>query len=167
MARVLRGIAGTLVLDSQGLVKFAAADPRVLVRVDEADNLGGGIVTAASTLAEVLRGGAKDARIHRILRRVTVEEISKDVGRRAGELLGATGLSGHRWTVDALIAAVALAQPRPVILLTSDPDDLSRLTDEPDRRKADRIKVVKVLPPIPQGEGDESRRSKARTQRIG
>ena len=144
MARVLRGIAGTLVLDAQGLVKFATADPHVLLRVDEADNLGGGVVTAASTLAEVLRGGPRDARMHRILRRITVAEISRDVGRRAGELLGATGLSGHRCTVDALIAAVALAQPRPVILLTSDPDDLSRLTDEPGRRKAERVKIVKV-----------------------
>jgi len=132
------------VLDAQGLVKFATADPHVLLRVDEADNLGGGVVTAASTLAEVLRGGPRDARMHRILRRITVAEISRDVGRRAGELLGATGLSGHRCTVDALIAAVALAQPRPVILLTSDPDDLSRLTDEPGRRKAERVKIVKV-----------------------
>ena len=69
----------------------------------------------------MLRGGAGDARIHRILRRVTVVEIDKSVGRKAGELLGATGLSGHRCTVDALLAAVALAQRRPVILLTSDP----------------------------------------------
>lgn len=123
MAR-LRGVGGTLVLDAQGLVKSAVGDPLMRVRIEEANNRGGDIVTAASTLAEVLRGGARDAGMHRVLRRVTVAEISKDVGRKAGELLGATGMSGHRCTVDALLATVALAQPRPVVLLTSDPLDL-------------------------------------------
>ena len=145
MAVVLRGgVAGTLVLDAQGIVRLAAADKSAFAWARRTDALGGDIVTAASTLAEVLRGGARDARIHRILRRVTVVEIDKHVGRKAGELLGATGMSGHRCTVDALLAAVALAQRRPVILLTSDPDDLARLTEEPDRRKRERIAVIKL-----------------------
>ena len=71
-------------------------------------------------------------------------EIDKNVGRRGRRALGATGMSGHRCTVDALLAAVALAQRRPVILLTSDPDDLARLTEEPDRRKRERIAVIKL-----------------------
>ena len=145
MAVVLRGgVAGTLVLDAQGIVRLAAADKSVFAWARRTDALGGEIVTAASTLAEVLRGGAGDARIHRILRRVTVVDIDKSVGRKAGELLSATGLSGQRCTVDALLAAVALAQRRPVILLTSDPDDLARLTEEPDRRKRERVAVIKV-----------------------
>src|SRR5258708_1320804 len=99
MASVLRGgIAGTLVLDAQGLVRLAEADAHVRTQARRADALGGEIVTAGSTLAEVLRGGPRDARIHRILRRVTVVEIDKSIGRKAGELLGATGLSGHRCT---------------------------------------------------------------------
>jgi hypothetical protein len=43
-----------------------------------------------------------------------------------------------------LLAVVALAQPRPVVLVTSDPEDMARLTEEPGRRKAERIAVVKV-----------------------
>jgi predicted nucleic acid-binding protein len=145
MAGVLRGgIAGTLVLDAQGIVRLAEANKNVFAWARRTDALGGDIVTAASTLAEVLRGGARDARIHRILRRVTVVEIDKDMGRKAGELLGATGMAGHRCTVDAFLAAVALAQRRPVILLTSDPDDMARLTEEPDRRKRERIAVIKL-----------------------
>jgi predicted nucleic acid-binding protein len=144
MAGLRGGIGGSLVLDAEGLVGFAAADLRVLVRVEEADQRGGDIVTAASTLAEVLRGGAKDARIHRVLRRITVTEIDREVGRKAGELLGITGMSGHRCTVDALLAAVALAQPRPVVLLTSDPDDMARLTEEPGRKRTERVMVVRV-----------------------
>jgi predicted nucleic acid-binding protein len=145
MAGVLRrGIAGTLVLDAQGIVRLAEADKNVFAWASRTDALGGDIVTAASTLAEVLRGGARDARINRILRRVTVVDIDKNLGRKAGELLGATGMSGHRCTVDALLAAVALVQRRPVILLTSDPDDLARLIEEPDRRKRERIAVIKL-----------------------
>ena len=33
---------------------------------------------------------------------------------------------------------------RPAVLLTSDPDDLSRLVEKPDRPKAQRIAVVHV-----------------------
>ncbi len=137
-------MTGTLVLDAQGLVRLAAADGFTLSLAQEVAAAGGELVTAASTLAEVLRGGPRDAGIHRILRRVTIAEIDKNVGRKAGELLGATGLSGHRCTVDALLAVVALAQRRPVTLLTSDPDDMARLTEEPGRRRVDRIAVLKV-----------------------
>jgi predicted nucleic acid-binding protein len=125
-------------------VKLANGDPAVRALVQTAHQRYHHVVTAASTLAEVLRGGAADARIHRVLQRLTVANIDKEAGRRAGELLGATGLSGHRCTVDAMLAVVALAQPRPALLLTSDPDDMTRLTEEPDRRKAERIAVIGV-----------------------
>jgi predicted nucleic acid-binding protein len=144
MARPRRVVDGALVLDAQGLVKLANGDPAVRALVQTAHQRYHHVVTAASTLAEVLRGGAADARIHRVLQRLTVANVDKEAGRRAGELLGATGLSGHRCTVDAMLAVVALAQPRPALLLTSDPDDMTRLTEEPDRRKAERIAVIRV-----------------------
>jgi predicted nucleic acid-binding protein len=144
MARPRRVADGALVLDAQGLVKLATGDPAVLALVRTAHQRYDHVVTAASTLAEVLRGGGADARIHRVLQRVTVAAIDRETGRRAGELLGATGLSGHRCTVDAMLAVVALAQPRPALLLTSDPDDLARLTEEPGRSKAERIAGIKI-----------------------
>ena len=101
-------------------------------------------MTAASTLAEVLRGGPRDAPLYQALKHVQVVPISADLGRRAGELLGATGMSGHDSTVDALLATVALAQSRPMLLITSDPDDMARLTEEPHRKKAERIAVVSI-----------------------
>jgi predicted nucleic acid-binding protein len=125
-------------------VKLAAGDPAVRALAQTAHQRYDQVVTAASTLAEVLRGGRADARIHRVLQRVTVASIDKETGRRAGELLGATGLSGQRCTVDAMLAVVALAQPRPVLLLTSDPDDMARLTEEHGRSKTERIAVIKV-----------------------
>ena len=54
------------------------------------------------------------------------------------------GLSGHTHALDAMVAVVALAQPRPVVLLTSDIHDLQLLTAEPDRLGSQRIAVVRV-----------------------
>jgi hypothetical protein len=102
------------------------------------------VVTAASTLPEVLRGGPRDAPIHRILAGVIVAGIGKEEGRAAGELLGQTGLTGHRRALDALLAVVALAQPRPVVLLTSDVDDMGRLTEEPGCPRPERISVLRI-----------------------
>jgi predicted nucleic acid-binding protein len=144
MARPRRVAEGALVLDAQGLVKLATGDPAVRALVQTAHQRYNNVVTAASTLTEVLRGGAADARMHRILQRVTVASIDKAAGRKAGELLAATGLSGHRCAVDAMLAVVALAQPRPALLLTSDPDDMARLTEESDRTNRERIAIIKV-----------------------
>jgi predicted nucleic acid-binding protein len=133
-----------LVLDAEGLVKLAAQHPAVYTWVKAARVRNGNVVTAASTLAEVMRGGSKDARLHQVLNRITVIPIDKQLGRAAGELLGRTGLSGHRCALDALLAVVALEQPRPVILLTSDPDDLARLTEETGRRRAERVAIARI-----------------------
>jgi predicted nucleic acid-binding protein len=141
----LRGqVGGTLVLDAEGLAKLAADHPAAYARLKAARNRRSAVVTAASTLTEVLRGGPKDARMHRVLGGMTVVSIDKQQGRAAGELLGLTGLSGHRCALDALLAVVALAQPRPVVLLTSDTDDMRRLTEEPGRPRAERIEVARI-----------------------
>jgi predicted nucleic acid-binding protein len=144
VARLRGGVGGTLVLDAEGLVKLASGDSQARYRFEAARRRHGHVVTAASTLTEVLRGGPRDARVHRVLDRMTVIPIDQRQGRMAGELLGRTGLSGHRCALDALLAVVALAQPRPVVLLTSDPTDLARLTEEPGRPRAQRIEVVRV-----------------------
>jgi predicted nucleic acid-binding protein len=132
------------VLDAEGLVKLASGDQRARARLELATRHRRRIVTAASTLTEVLRGKQADAELHRVLKNVEVIGIDKELGRAAGELLGRTGLSGHRNALDALLAVVAMSQHRPVIVLTSDPRDLKRLTEEPDRHKDERIAVVTV-----------------------
>jgi predicted nucleic acid-binding protein len=143
---VARSIAvgGALILDAEGLVKLADGNHFAVSFARDAHDRSGRIVTAAPTIAEVLRGGPRDAKLHRVLNQVIVVAVDKALGRTAGELLGRAGLSGHRCTIDALLAAVALRQQRPVVLLTSDPDDMARLTDEPGRPGAERIAVVRV-----------------------
>jgi predicted nucleic acid-binding protein len=135
-------VGGSLILDSDGLSKLAVGDPRSQARLHAALARRAEIVVSAVTLTEVLRGGRRDAAVHRVLARVTVVPVSRGLGRLAGELLGSVGLSGHRHAIDAVVAATALSLPRPAVLLTSDPDDMSRLVDEPDRPKPERIAVV-------------------------
>lgn len=144
MARRVAGSGGTLVLDSDGLVKLAVGDARARAFLQTARERGARVAVSAVTLTEVLRGGPRDACVHRVLSRIVVLPVSPELGRQAGELLGASGLTGHRCALDAVVAATALGLPRPLVLLTSDPDDLARLVDEPDRPKGQRIAVVHV-----------------------
>jgi hypothetical protein len=144
VARSVRRVGATLVLDAQGLTRFADGDHVAVSLARDAHEVHGAVVTAASTLAEVMRGTPRDANMHRVLDRITVVSIDKKLGRAAGELLGRAGLSGHQHALDALLAVVAMEQQRPIVLLTSDPDDLRRLTHEPDRPARERVAVVPV-----------------------
>jgi predicted nucleic acid-binding protein len=144
VARLRGRVGGAVVLDAEGIVRFANGDRRTLERLRAAWRRDGEVVTAASALAEVLRGGPRDAKLHRVLKQIAVVPIDRELGRAAGELLGQAGLSWHEQALDALLAAVALSQPRPVVVLTSDPDDLRLLTDEPDRPRTERVAVIRV-----------------------
>jgi predicted nucleic acid-binding protein len=137
-------MGGTLVLDSEGLSKLAAGDGRARGYLETALVRRARVAVSAITLTEVLRGGRRDTTVHRVLSRVTVLPVTPEIARRAGELLGRTGLSGHRCAIDAVIAATALGLERPVVLLTSDPDDMNALVEEPEQPKAQRVVVVRV-----------------------
>jgi len=135
---------GTLFLDSEGLVKLSLDDARAQAYLRRARARGASVCVSAVTLTEVLRGGAKDAPVHRVVKYLRVLPVTVEIGRRAGELLGVAGMSGHRCAIDAIVAATALSCMRPVVLLTSDPDDLARLTDEPAVEKHERVVIQHV-----------------------
>ena len=90
----------------------------------------------APVVAQVWRGGARQARLARYLRTsVDVMAYDEQLARQAGELLAATGLS------DAVDAGVAvLAHRLGGIIVTSNPEDLTRLTGA----LADSPRVVMV-----------------------
>lgn len=144
MARRRIAAGGTLILDSEGLSKLSAGDARTRGYLDSARDRGARVTVSAIALTEALRGGPRDAAVHRVLARITVVPVTEAIARRAGGLLGTTGLSGHRCAIDAVVAATALDMERPAVLLTSDPDDLNKLVEEPDRPKAKRVAVVHV-----------------------
>ncbi|WP_261556494.1 type II toxin-antitoxin system VapC family toxin [Frankia tisae] len=131
-------------LDGDGLATLAAGDARARAYLQIAHGRGARVVASSITLTEVLRGGPRDAAVHRVLARIGIVPVTPELARLAGELLGATGLSGHRCAIDAVVAVTALRADRPAVLLTSDVDDLHRLVDEPDRPKDSRVVVVHV-----------------------
>jgi predicted nucleic acid-binding protein len=115
-----------LVLDSEGLSE-AARSADVWTTVMTARSDGRAVHVSALTLTEVLRGHARDASVHAVLKQCDVVPVTAAIGRAAGELLGRTG---RKDTVDAIVAVTAAAAPRPVTVLTSDPEDLGALTAE-------------------------------------
>jgi predicted nucleic acid-binding protein len=116
------------VLDSEGISKLAQEDPVVVPHIVEARKRQASVVASAVTLTEVLRGTPRDAAVHRILKKVEVVPLTRELGRTAGTLLGRSGLPATA-AIDAMVAATALDQARPVIILTSDPNDLKSLIE--------------------------------------
>ncbi|MFF0307490.1 type II toxin-antitoxin system VapC family toxin [Streptosporangium sp. NPDC004379] len=117
---------GALVLDNEGLNR-AAIDRTMYIRLKVAHLDGRRVITSAAILAEILRGGSRDAGVHRVLGGVVVEPVTPDIGERAGKLIGAAGLTTDQ-AVDAMLAATALTQQGPVLIVASDVPHLTALT---------------------------------------
>ena len=120
-----RQAATALVLDSDGLSKAAAGDPRAVAWVARARELRLPLVVNAVTLTETLRGGGPDARIRLLTKNAHVDNVGPDLASEAGRLLGRTNRSD---TVNALVATTAIRLRQPTVILTSDPQDLEALT---------------------------------------
>jgi predicted nucleic acid-binding protein len=119
--------AGTVVLDSEGLSRWCAADQRVTAIMREAQSNDFRVVVSAVTPIEAFDGRVKSDRLRWHLSRLRVEPVTEEVSLRALELLRASGLHGHKYAIDAVVAATALHSMRPVVVLTSDEDDMRKL----------------------------------------
>ncbi|MFB7947476.1 PIN domain-containing protein [Kitasatospora phosalacinea] len=124
MSRETATPGGTLVLDSEGLAKAVLRDREVTswLALARADDLR--VITSAATLVEVVHPRINRPALEWTLSRLVVEPITEDIARHAAGLLAAAGLHGHKYAIDAMLAATALAAPGPVTILTSDPEDL-------------------------------------------
>ncbi len=98
---------------------------------------------------ELVDQGSAQAEEYRTLRTSALRQhIARFVGRIACSGGGASDrlrphlMFSFRVAIDAVVAATALELERPVVLLTSDPDDLSRLVEVPERPKAQPIAVI-------------------------
>ncbi|MER5707462.1 PIN domain-containing protein [Streptomyces sp. NPDC042898] len=127
MTRLDATPGGTLVLDSEGLAKAVLRDREVTtwLALARADDLR--VVTSAATLVEVMRPRINRAALEWTLSRLVVEPVTDAVARSAAALLAENGLHGHKYAIDAMVAATALAAPGPVTVLASDPEDLAVL----------------------------------------
>ena len=119
--------AGTVVLDCEGLVKWCEADQRVTAIVRGAQDNDFRVVVSAMTPIEAQDVRMKSDRLNWYLSRLKVEPVTEEVSARAIELLRETRLPGHKYAIDAVVAATALRAVRPVIVLTSDEDDMHEL----------------------------------------
>ncbi|MHB9758829.1 type II toxin-antitoxin system VapC family toxin [Streptomyces sp. BYX5S] len=128
---------GTLVLDSEGLAKAVLRDRAVTawLALARADDLR--VITSAATLVEVVHPRVNRPALEWTLSRLVVEPVTDVLARQAAALLSDAGLHGHKYAIDAMLGATALAAPGPVTVLTSDPEDLAALCGP-------RITVIKV-----------------------
>ncbi|MEU6721998.1 PIN domain-containing protein [Nonomuraea sp. NPDC046802] len=127
MTRSPAAPGGTLVLDSEGLAKAVLRDRTVTawLALARADDLR--VITSAATLVEVVHPRVNRPALEWTLSRLVVEPVTEPIARHAATLLSDAGLHGHKYAVDAMLSATALAAPDPVTILTSDPEDLAAL----------------------------------------
>lgn len=140
MARGVREVVqGTWVLDSEALSQVLLAQPKPLARLETARRKGTAVVVSAMTVPEAFHEKVPWDWLRYVLSRVAVAPVTEEIGLKATELLGEYRLHGHKYAIDAVVAATALLRPGPVAVLTSDVDDLRRFC------QADkRITVVQV-----------------------
>ncbi|MFC9297794.1 DNA-binding protein [Streptomyces sp. NPDC057011] len=127
MARRKLTREGTLLLDSEGLSKLLNDEEPVVALVAEARSRGMEVVLCALTIIEAVHARTDKARLNWILSGVRVVSVGDEEARAASALLMETGLHGHKYAIDAAVAEAALRQRRPVVLLTSDVDDMTKL----------------------------------------
>lgn len=113
-----------LILDSGAVIALSRGDQRARAFLARALELGVPVEIPVVVVAETVRGGPRDAPVHRVLKAVgSVPEAREIHGRTAGSLLGAARSSG---TVDALVVAHAVVGGGAQVL-TGDREDLEHL----------------------------------------
>jgi hypothetical protein len=116
-----------LILDAGAFVGVDRNDRAVLARLAAAQRNGLELRTNPMVVAQAWRDrqghGARQANLARLLQAVKVQPIGDQEGREAGALLGQAG------TADPIDATVVLLANPGDRILTSDPDDLTRLAE--------------------------------------
>ena len=117
----------TVVLDSEGLSAWVAQDRGVLAMLQVFHAMAADLVVGANTIVEVTHARVNMSRLNWALSRVKVEPVSEQAAKASAELLKQAGLHGHKYAIDGTVAEMALRQPGPVAMLTSDIDDMAKL----------------------------------------
>ena len=94
-------------------------------------------IISAVTLIEAQRPGLKRARREYVVSQLNVKPLTVSWVTEAAQLLEDVGLRGHPHAIDAMVAVTALHQPPPVVMLTSNVDDMALLC-------GDRVRLVAV-----------------------
>jgi len=114
----------TLILDSGGVSALAGQRARL------AELRRRGLWPAqvpAVVLTEVLTGDhRRDLHVNHLLRMCQIRDVDEQLARTAALLRTGSGRAATIAATDAVVAALAVGQPDPIVL-TSDPDDLAAL----------------------------------------
>ncbi len=119
-----------ILLDAQALSALAEGERRMQAWATVARRTDSSLYASTLTLAEVADGSSRDANVRRAVKAVRLLPVTDEIGYRAGELRTAAAATRRKLralTVDAVVAATAETLRGPVVVLTSDPRDLSRL----------------------------------------
>ncbi|MFJ7999094.1 DNA-binding protein [Streptomyces sp. NPDC096310] len=120
-------LIGTLVLDCEGLSKLVRDDRTVVAMIGRARDHGAHVVTSAVTPVEARHPKANQARFDWVLSRLDISPVDDEISRGASKLLAQAGLHGHKYALDAILSATVLLCRPPVVVLTSDPEDIGAL----------------------------------------
>ncbi|MET9662287.1 DNA-binding protein [Streptomyces sp. NPDC006510] len=137
MARRKLSHDGTLVLDCEGLSKLVSDHEPVVALIAEARRRGMEVVITALTINQGVHRRTDKARLAWVLSGVRIVHIGDEEAKAASAMLINAGLHGHKYAIDAAVAEMALRQRRPVVILTSDIDDMTKLC-------GDRVRLVAV-----------------------
>ncbi|GGK47627.1 DNA-binding protein [Streptomyces flaveus] len=137
MARRKLSHEGTLVLDCEGLSKLVGDHEPAVALVAEARKRGMEVVISALTIIEAAHRRTDKARLAWVLSGMRIVPIGDEEAKAASAMLINAGLHGHKYAVDAVVAEMALRQHRPVAMLTSDIDDMTKLC-------GNRVRLVAV-----------------------
>jgi hypothetical protein len=117
----------TLVFDAGALLALEKNDKVIWRRLKSARLAGSPPVTHGGVVGQVWRGGGpRQARLATALDGIEVYPLDDELGRRSGALLKRTGSS------DVVDAALVLLAEDGDEIVTSDPADLTVLTDHAD-----------------------------------
>ena len=120
-------MSGTLVLDSEALSKLSRRHRDMTLWLEVARTLDLLVVTSAATLVEARDPKVPQAAFDHAVSLTKVRPVTEEIARTASKLLVAEGLHGHKYAIDAMLAATAHLEHGDVTVVTSDVEDLRQL----------------------------------------
>ncbi|MFD8249436.1 DNA-binding protein [Nocardia sp. NPDC059691] len=126
-----------LFLDCEGLSMLYRKDRRMLAWIQAAKEDGVRVATTAMTTVEADYSKVRAARIAWTLSQIDVHTVTGELAAQAAALLREHGLGGHKYAIDAVLAASARSVRGLATVVTSDPEDMALLCGP-------EIEIVKV-----------------------
>lgn len=114
-----------LVLDTGALIAYEATDRRIRLLLTTALEAGAPVLVPAGVVAQVWRGGARQALLALLLNdeRVSVVDLDRRTAQAVGELVRR---SGHPDVIDVSVVLCAKLADHTVV--TSDPGDMRKVS---------------------------------------